>query len=786
MLGAQRVTGLIRPRFHPRPLLFSAFLAAGALGAALPAAAQSTLCDMSQYKGNSVGAQATAQDLTVTWTGEPGNDLRLRFTIANGIPTIEELALRRGQGAWTTLAHKLTPEFTVVTGVRRISNQQLDPMIALHMPLNKETVGKYRWEPFWDAPLDLSKPAADGGGLAGEKPPNAGIPEAGQPGLPRDPSEIQHAAAAFHVTSCQAVTDGDRLTVEFPGVDLGVFSGFLRFTVFRGTNLIRQEVVARTTKDWVAYKYDAGLKGLAIGNAARVVWRDTANEWQEDHLNGDPAAAPVALRAANRLVAIQQAGSAIAAFPPPHKFFWSREAAVNVGYSWFRKDSATTFSFGIRQSEHEDLDHPTYQGNWALYSARPGTDQLMTMFLYPTLGDATEALNKSLVFTNGDHYKPLPGFQVMNHHYHMDIGNRLIREGGPETKLPDLMVLKALGLNIVSAIDSVLLPSYTGSGEPITPKDPAAFLKRREAQNAKDLAMMAMTARAVGIHSDGGFLVLPSQEIFNGPLGGHTDLIFSHPVLWDERMPGQPLKEVTPQGTVYHIGGADDLMAMVHAENVLISMPHPRSKGSTGFPDAIKDRAYFSDPHYLGFGARWGMGLDGSETRLCEYRCWPLLDDISNWMVEKGAPLKRVISISEAMTVSPGDDVYGSAPVTYLQLAQLPPPADMTPLISALEHNYSFWSTGEVLVPKFDVQGKGNRAKVVADVTWTFPLNFVEVVWGDGKSSGRQIVHASDLPAFGSHHFEVPFDARGKKWVRFAAWDIASDGAVVQPVKIEP
>jgi hypothetical protein len=277
---------------------------------------------------------------------------------------------------------------------------------------------------------------------------------------------------------------------------------------------------------------------------------------------------------------------------------------------------------------------------------------------------------------------------------------------------------------------------------------------------------------------------MPDQEIFNGPLGGHTDLLFSHPVLWDERMPGQPFKETTANGTVYHVGGADDLMEMARAENILISMPHPRSKGSTGFPDAIKDKAYFADPHYLGFGARWGMGIDGSEKRLCEYRCWPLLDDISNWMSEKNAPLKRIISISEAMAVSPGDDVYGSSPVTYLKLAQLPKAPDFAPVIAALANNYMFWSTGEVLVPSFDVQGAGKQARVLADVQWTFPLEFVEVVWGDGKTTGRQIVSATNLPAFGTHHFEIPFDATGKKWVRFAAWDIASDGAVIEPVKV--
>ena len=40
------------------------------------------------------------------------------------------------------------------------------------------------------------------------------------------------------------------------------------------------------------------------------------------------------------------------------------------------------------------------------------------------------------------------------------------------------------------------------------------------------------------------------------------------------------------------------------------------------------------------------------------------------------------------------------------------------------------------------------------------------------------------LPAFGKHSFAIPFDATGKKWVRFAIWDTAGNGALVQPVKL--
>ena len=64
------------------------------------------------------------------------------------------------------------------------------------------------------------------------------------------------------------------------------------------------------------------------------------------------------------------------------------------------------------------------------------------------------------------------------------------------------------------------------------------------------------------------------------------------------------------------------------------------------------------------------------------------------------------------------------------------------------------------------------------------PLDFVEVVWGDGRKTERQIISAAELPAFGKHTFTLPFDATGRKWVRFAVWDVAGNGALVQPVRL--
>ena len=94
-------------------------------------------------------------------------------------------------------------------------------------------------------------------------------------------------------------------------------------------------------------------------------------------------------------------------------------------------------------------------------------------------------------------------------------------------------------------------------------------------------------------------------------------------------------------------------------------------------------------------------------------------------------------------------------------------------------------TSGEVLIPTYEVTGTGTSRTIVAEVEWTFPLDFVEVIWGDGVTRDRQIIETRDLPPFGAHRFEIPFDTAGKRWVRFAAWDSAGNGALVQPIWVE-
>ena len=90
--------------------------------------------------------------------------------------------------------------------------------------------------------------------------------------------------------------------------------------------------------------------------------------------------------------------------------------------------------------------------------------------------------------------------------------------------------------------------------------------------------------------------------------------------------------------------------------------------------------------------------------------------------------------------------------------------------------------TRALLLTRYAVHDAGKKSKIVAGLEWTFPPDMVEIVWGDGKITGRKVIPTTDLPPFGSHHCEIPFDATGKKRVRFAAWNSAFEGAMTQPV----
>ena len=159
---------------------------------------------------------------------------------------------------------------------------------------------------------------------------------------------------------------------------------------------------------------------------------------------------------------------------------------------------------------------------------------------------------------------------------------------------------------------------------------------------------------------------------------------------------------------------------------------------------------------------------------------------MNNWLVGTGLQPKSLLAITETYFKAPGDDIYANGPVTYLQLDALPTGKDYSPVIKALENGEYFVTSGEVLIPSHEYVGSGDERVLRAQVEWTFPLDFVEVVYGDGNQTSSVIVSATHLPAFGSHTFEIPFAAAGQAWVRFAAWDTAGNGAMTMPVQLSP
>lgn len=711
---------------------------------------QALQCSLAEYESASpLSVRSLDTGLQVQWRGNGEDELQLQIAVESGEPVIRQLTMRAASADWQTVLQNARFEYSVVEGFRRISNQQLRPLRDLGVELTQEVIDRYKWDVFWDAPLDLREETP-----GGNPPPRNGV--AGQPGLPRSPDEIRRAEIDFDIDSCAVRSDGARVEIAFQGVRLGSFSGEFLVTLYAGSNLIKTSVRAATQLPSVAYKYDAGLAGLQLGENANVAWRDTGGLLQSYRLQGPANADEVVLTAANRLVVAQSSEGALAAMPPPHTFFWAREVEINVGNNWYRKD-ADSFAIGIRQGEQEVVER--YLANWSLYSAPPGTQQEMEAFYLPVLGDADAAFAAALAYTRSDVYKALPGYQVLGSHYHTNMGRELIESGSIDTRLRDFEVLRSAGINIAGPVD-----------------------RPREETQLEELHYLFEGALR---HSDETFMVLPQMENSN-LLGGHWDLLFSHPVYYvDERAPGTPLiTEHADYGRVYNIGSIEDIMTMIEAEDMIIYMPHPRTKGSTGFPDAIADSAQFLNDHYRGVGWRWGMGSDLSEVRLSGKRVIPLLDEMNNWIVGTGLQPKSLLAITETYFKAPGDDVYANGPVTYLPLERLPSGADYSSIIDALSSGEYFVTSGEVLIPFHDYQGSGASMELVADVEWTFPLDFVEVVYGDGESTQSVIISATDLEAFGNERFTIPFNGEGQAWVRFAAWDTAGNGAMTMPVRL--
>ncbi|MDO8542247.1 MAG: hypothetical protein Q7S40_17545 [Opitutaceae bacterium] len=708
-------------------------------------------CDLAGYKPQPGLTASFERDvLTVSWQGSAGTEVRSRYGIDGGQPVIRELAVRAAGGKWSVVGENLAPDFTVQTGRRRIDFTALKPLQALGIDVSsREVIERQGWAAFWDAPFVIP----------GEAKRNVD--------MPRQPEEIQRAAAVYRSTSCEVKTDGARLEVNFPGLSIGIFAGGLRFTHYRGTNLLRLEAIAKTGQNLVAYKYDAALKGFSTKLLPRVRWHDTGGNAQEYRFGGARHDAPVTTRAKNRVMIAEGPAGSVAVFPPPTVFFPAREVDTNLGYVWYRKDGDTAYALGVKQAEHEDDQR--YLQNFALYNAPPGTWQRMATYFYVSPAGAAATREAVLTFTHGDTFRAIPGHKTMVNHFHLQFTDRLRAAGSLSETIPDLAAMRALGLNIIGLSDFHADKLRAGDS------GPGRFADQKEYFEACRRA------------SDLDFLVAPWEEP-SAYFGGHYNLINPRPLFYSKvRKSGQPFTEPDPAfGQVYHLGGPEDAQQMLDAENAFWYTAHPRSKASAGYPEGFEDKPYARNDRFLGIAFKPGMGMDLSEIRLAEGRTFDAIDRLNNRYAGSGLRPKYLIGDVDTYQKWPHDDLFPGFTVNYLQLERVPgPDEDWSPILRALREGKFFVTTGEIFIRNYRVTGRGNRRAIEADVDWTFPLEFVEVVWGDGKDVGREVIRATELPPMGTKHFSIPFDATGKKWVRFAVWDSAVNGAFVQPVWLE-
>jgi hypothetical protein len=728
------------------------------------AAAQEWTCDLTGYKEQEgLKAQMHAGTLELTWRGERQNELRAALTMRNGLPMVQELAARKAGGKWIILGQNLVPEFELTSGVRRLSYQQIAPLKELGVELTPEVIEREKWNAFWDAPLMI--PGRPGTNLD----------------LPRKPEEIRRVWATYHASGCQAKTDGARIEVTFPGFEAGIFNGSLQHTVYRGTNLLRQEAIAKTSEPSVAYKYIGGLKGFPIKDDTRVVWRDTARGWQQYAFGGAVNQAPVGLQARNRLAILEANGGSLAFLPPSHKFFWSREIETNLGYVYYRKDSENALAIGVRQADREIGPKPwgvsdavwnrrvaESRGdlnNFALYNAPPGTMQRMPVYFYLSPDDSLTTRQEVMAFTHDDVYRPLPGYKVLVSHFHFHLNEQLTDVGTMDYQPTWLPVFRDLGVNI-----AILADFHSDSH----PNDTGAVRLNEQRVYFDGCARF----------SDRDLLLIPGEEP-DANFGGHYMFVFPKPLFFthlkDPKNPaGQPFVEnIAPFGKVYHTTTAANELQLLEQEKGLVWQTHPRTKGSAGYPDAVKDKDFFQSDRFLG-GSYQSLPVDLSEKRLCEGRCLALLDDMNNW-----AGPKYMIAEGDTYMKYPDDETYPQLIVNYIKLDRVPKYNDWTPVLDALRAGDYFITSGEVLLRSSGIEGAGARRFYNAEAEWTFPPEFAELVWSDGRKVDREVIRMSDMAPFASHKFHIPFDATGKKWVRFAVWDSAGNGAFTQPVHLK-
>jgi len=576
---------------------------------------------------------------------------------------------------------------------------------------------------------------------------------------------LPHKSYALNLNknSVEVKSSGSRVQIIVSGATAGDFTGDLEITLFDGSPLLNIAAVMTTQIDSTAIIYDAGLTSPVKDTWAQVLWADPENYLKAVKADAGAESQDVAVK--YRTIIGETKGGSIAVFPPPHQYFYPLDNAYNLKFTWYGanyRQMVPSFGLGIRQ----DLMGDRRWVPW--FNAPPATQQRLNFFCLLSAEKDGKVLEDVKKYTHEDSYKPLNGYYTMASHFHTEhIDDVLTHKPIPE--VPGFVkLLRNTGVNIVHLGEFHLAGNPRDSG----PLRLSEF--KRMFEESKRL-------------SEGNFLLLPGEEP-NSYLGGHWMNIFPKPVYWImSRKPNEPfVEEMEGYGKVYRVGSKEDMLKLLEVENGLAWTAHARTKGSTGFPDQYKDEKFFHSNRFL--GAAWkSIPADLSQPRLGK-RVLDLMDDMANWGHQK-----YVIGEADLFKLEPGYELYGHMNINYVQLDQLPKfEQGWQPLLDAMENGRFFVSTGEVLLPAFTVNGKksgekaqldkNGKAKITLEIDWTFPLNFAEIISGDGKEVFRQKIDLRSTHAFGQQKFEFTADLKNRKWVRVEVWDAAVNGAFTQQV----
>ncbi len=584
-------------------------------------------------------------------------------------------------------------------------------------------------------------------------------------------------ASKLDLTSASVRSDGKRATVALGTMTAGPFRGELEVTVYAGSKLLHVEAVLATDEDRRAYLYDAGLLAADGSLPSRFAWIDTEGRPQSREVAADAQDTPLMVR--HRVLAAGGAGGSIAAFPPPHQYFFPRDYTDNLRNLWYGRDHrglSKAFGFGIRQSE-------TGGGNWVPWvNAPPRSRQRMGIFYLVGDGSPESAIEDALAYTRRDQFADLPGRKTFATHWHMAITMAAMQQkakGVDPLPVPDLVrIFKDMN------VDLVHLGEFHGDGHPDDP-------------GPKRLPEMAAMFEECKRLSDEDLLLIPGEEA-NAHLGlpgpgrhpGHWMLLFPKPIIWVMKPEkGAPFVQQHPtHGTVYNVADRHQMLELLRREGGLAWTAHPRIKASNWTPDVFKDEDFYKDPTWL--GAAWkAMPADNSSPRLGD-RVLDLMSDMANW-----GPRKAVPGEVDVFKIDHTHELYGHMNINYLKLEAIPRfDGGWKPVLDALRSGDFFTTTGEILIEDFRVGGVesgreavispsgGGGTPIAFKVAWTFPLRFAEIVTGDGVREYRDRVDLSDTTAFGSRTITLSPRLAGRRWARLEAWDVAANGAYTQPV----